>query len=270
MNNLLTLAALLCIGGAAMAQTSGMVLIKGGTFIMGSPASEPERQDDEGQHRVQVGDFFLAATEVTQSQYKSLMGKNPSNNQGNNLPVENVTWIDAVNYCNALSRKEGLTPAYTVANLQIEPPQIKVTWNASANGYRLPTEAEWEYACRAGTTGPFNTGGNITEKEANMYNNYGYNNRGYSITGGYAGRTLPVKSFRPNAFGLYDMHGNVAEWCWDWYGPYPAGSAIGTYRVNRGGGWNDMPKHVRSAYRAAYPPDDYIYSIGFRVARNKD
>jgi formylglycine-generating enzyme required for sulfatase activity len=253
---------------------SDFVLIKGGTFTMGSPASEPERGTDETQRRVTVSDFYIAKSSVTQREYSQLMGSNPSEFKGDNLPVENVTWFDAVRYCNARSTREGLTPAYTISG-------ETVAWNRAASdqrsaGYRLPTEAEWEYACRAGTTTPFNIGSNITDREANCYNNYGYNNNSSGrVTGGYRGRTSPVNSYAANSWGLFDMHGNVADWCWDWYGEYgagaqtnPAGAATGTLRVNRGGGWNDFPKHIRSAYRAATPPGNGSFNLGFRLVRN--
>jgi formylglycine-generating enzyme required for sulfatase activity len=245
------------------------VLIKGGTFTMGSPAQEPERGQDETQHRVTVSDFYIAKSSVTQREYRELMGANPSEFKADNFPVENVTWLDAVRYCNERSARERLTPAYTIQG-------NNVAWNRTANGYRLPTEAEWEYACRAGTTTPFNTGSTITDEQANFYNHYGYNNNssGHTI-GAYRQRTMPVNSFRANPWGLFDMHGNVSDWCWDWYGEYgasaqtnPAGQAVGTLRINRGGGWNDFPKHIRSAYRAATPPDNGSYNIGFRLARN--
>jgi formylglycine-generating enzyme required for sulfatase activity len=249
--------------------TAGFVLIKGETFTMGSPASEPERGTDETQRRVTVGDFYIAKSEVTQAEWTVLMGSKPSEFSGGNLPVENVTWFDAARFCNARSARERLTPAYTISG-------ETVTWNRGANGYRLPTETEWEYACRAGTTTAFNTGSNITDREVNCYNHYGYNNNSSGRTsGGYRGRTTPVNSFSANNWGLFDMHGNVADWCWDWYGEYgasaqtnPAGPAIGTLRVNRGGGWNDFPKHIRSAYRAAMPPGNYSFNLGFRLARN--
>jgi formylglycine-generating enzyme required for sulfatase activity len=245
------------------------ILIQGGTFTMGSPAGEPERGTDETQHRVTVGDFYIAKSEVTQREWTALMGNNPSEFKGDNLPVEQVTWFDAVRFCNNRSAREGLVPSYIISG-------ETVTWNRNANGYRLPTEAEWEYACRAGTTTPFNIGNNITDREANFYNHYGYNNNSSGrVTGGSRGRTIPINSYAANSWGLFDMHGNVADWCWDWYGEYgtavqnnPQGAASGTLRVNRGGGWNDFPKHIRSAYRAATPPGNSSFNLGFRLARN--
>jgi formylglycine-generating enzyme required for sulfatase activity len=245
------------------------VLIKGGSFVMGSPAEEPERGQDETSHRVTVSDFYLARSEITQREYAALMGSNPSEFRGDDLPVENVNWFDALRYGNARSAREGLEPAYAIDG-------ETVSWNQEANGYRLPTEAEWEYAARAGTMAPFHTGNIITDRQANLYNHYGYNNNSSGrVIGGSRGSTVPVESFGPNAWGLFDMHGNVAEWCWDWYGEYdtagqtdPMGPATGTYRIHRGGGWNDFPKHVRSAYRGAAPPGNGIFNIGFRLARN--
>jgi formylglycine-generating enzyme required for sulfatase activity len=259
---------------AQVPRGTDFILVKGGTFTMGSPASEAERGADEVQRRVTVGDFYIAKYEVTQKEYRDLTENNPSEFDGDDMPVENVTWFDAVRYCNARSVRERLTPAYALRGGENGVPHT-VTWNRAANGYRLPTEAEWEYACRAGTTGPFNVGNNITDAQANCYNHYGYNNTSDRITGGYRGRTTPVRSFRANDWGLFDMHGNVSEWCWDWYGDYgtgaqtdPAGATTGTFRVNRGGGWNDFPKHIRSAYRALTSPNEGMYSIGFRLARN--
>lgn len=261
------LAAVLAAAQAHAADS--LVLIKGGIFDMGSPISENRREKDEMQHRVTISSFHMGVHEVTQKEYRDLMGSDPSQFKGDNLPVENVSWYDAVTYCNARSAAEGLNPAYVVSGTG---DTRRVVWNREANGYRLPTEAEWEYACRAGTTTPFSTGGNVTVEQANYYGTYPYD--GYP-SGQYRSRTVPVGSFSPNAWGLYDMHGNVWEWCWDWYGPYvdgavadPAGAASGTYRVNRGGGWNDFGRHLRSAYRAAYPPENKTFNLGFRIARN--
>ena len=254
-----------CTAGA---QDEGMVLIEGGTFQMGSPATEPERDADETLHEVTVADFMMSRTEVSQQEYERVMGKNPSERKGNSLPVENVTWYDAIAYCNALSQLEGLTPCYTVSG-------TTVTWHLNANGYRLPTEAEWEYAARGGKRTPFNFGDYVHDSDANCYNAYGYNNdaSGHWVNG-YLQHTVEVTEYPANAFGLRNMHGNVAEWTWDWYAAYGAATDLesnveeGRYKVVRGGGWNDFPKHIRSAYRCAFPADVPLYATGFRVVRS--
>ena len=244
------------------AQTDGMVLVKGGTFQMGSPASEAERDADETLHEVTVQDFLMSATEVSQQEYESVMGTNPSERKGSSLPVENVTWYDAVAYCNALSQRDGLTPCYNISG-------TTVTWRLDANGYRLPTEAEWEYAARGGKQTPFNFGDYVHDSDANCYNAYGYNNdaSGHWVNG-YLQHTVEVTEYPANAYGLHNMHGNVAEWTWDWYAEYGANTEEGRYKVVRGGGWNDFPKHIRSAYRSAFPADVPLYATGFRVVRS--
>ena len=247
-------------------------LIKGGTFQMGSPESEPERSSDEIQHSVTVGNFYMSKTEISQKEYQEIMGVNPSATKGDDLPVTNITWYDAVQYCNKLSQKEGLAPCYTISG-------NTVTWDKSANGYRLPTEAEWEYAARANTTTPFNFGDYVHNSDANCYNAYGYNNdaSGNWVNGSdaYLRKTVAVNQYAANDYGLYNMHGNAAEWVWDWYSEYdsktptnPVGSESGNAKVVRGGGWNDHPKHIRSAYRGAQPADVGLYSIGIRPVRN--
>ncbi len=253
-----------------------LVLIPGGSFIMGSPESEDWREADELQHEVSVDSFTIGRFEVTQSEYESAMGKNPSSFKGKNLPVESVSWYDAIEFCNALSRQNNLQPVYTIDGKAVR-------WNRDANGYRLPTEAEWEYACRAGTITPFNTGGNISVDDSNYFGTYPYTiednywsqNEMDTSPGVYREKTVPVNQFEPNKYGLYNMHGNVSEWCWDAYSEYnindsdnPSGPASGFMRVCRGGGWNDFGKHLRSAYRSAIPADDIFFSRGFRVARN--
>lgn len=257
----------------ASAVDDKLVLVKGGAFTMGSPADEPWRSDDETAHDVTVSDFYLASKEVSQLEYNSLMGLE---GRKDDIPVADVTWYDAVAYCNALSIEAGLVPAYSID-------EQNVTWNLAANGYRLPTEAEWEYACRAGTTGPFNLDHSISADEANYYGHYPYEIEGNYFDqdvldvkpGVYRGEAVASGSFAPNAWGLYDMHGNVAEWVWDYYGAYDAGSAqdptgpeTGSLRVNRGGGWNDFAKNLRSAYRASLTPTSASPSVGFRVARS--
>ena len=246
--------------------SEGMASIHGGTFTMGSPSSEAWRMDDETQHAVTISDFQIGLYEVSQAQYASLMGQNPSSTQGDDLPVESVSWTDAIRYCNALSEREGLEAAYRIEG-------NVVTWNRSANGYRLPTEAEWEYACRAGSSTPFSTGGNVTATQANWYTNYPYiDGEG---GGPYNRHTVPVTDYEPNAWGLHNMHGNVGEWCWDALGSYdalpadnPASTADGSFRIVRGGSWFDVGKHLRSAYRSVLPAAYRTDNIGFRVVRN--
>jgi formylglycine-generating enzyme required for sulfatase activity len=231
-----------------------MVRIQGGAFMMGSPASEAGRWDDEGpQHRVTVGSFYMGKYEVTQKEWVEVMGTNPSRFKGDNLPVDSVSWYMVIEYCNKRSIKEGLTPAYTVSG-------TTVTWNRNANGYRLPTEAEWEYACRAGTTTPYSSGSSVDAA-------------GWS-SGNSGGTTHPVGTKQANPWGLYDMHGNVWEWCWDWYGDYgtaaqtdPTGAASGTYRVFRGGCWVDDAQYLRSAYRYSDSPSIRSSYLDFRLVR---
>lgn len=252
------------------------VLVQGGTFQMGSPEEEAWRSEDEVRHTVTVSNFYMSAYELTQAEYQEITGENPSSFSGKDLPVENISWLDAVSYCNARSVREGLTPAYTVNGTD-------VTWDRSAGGYRLPTEAEWEYACRAGTTTPFNTETSISAEESNYYGHYPYEIENHYFSQGnlatkpgeYRQTTVPVTSFSPNRWGLYNMHGNVGEWVWDYYGVYaaeeqtdPTGAETGTLRVYRGGGWNDFAKNIRSAYRAALAGDKGSFNIGIRLVRN--
>ncbi|GHT89495.1 hypothetical protein FACS1894137_18850 [Spirochaetia bacterium] len=222
----------------------GFVKINAGAFDMGSPPNEVDHEDDETQHRVTVSSFYMGKYEVTVGEFRRFANaagykttaessgggdvltdggwetkadanwKNPYFSQGENQPVVLVSWYDAVRYCNWLSGQEGLSPAYTING-------ENVSWNRNANGYRLPTEAEWEYACRAGTPTPFSTGNNITTGQANYDGNYPYNN---NSKGTYRKQTWVVDSGTPNAWGLYNMHGNVWEWCWDWYDAYSTGT----------------------------------------------
>jgi formylglycine-generating enzyme required for sulfatase activity len=233
--------------------------LEGAIFVMGSPVSEQGRKPDEFQHEVLLEPFLISRYEVTQQEYLETMGNNPSFFKGLKLPVEQVTWYDAVAYCNARSTNEGFTPVYTITGEQ-------VVWNRDADGYRLPTEAEWEYACRSGALTAFNSGSTIALKLAN-YNAL--------PQGRIEGKTVPVDSFEPNAWGLFNMHGNVAEWCWDWYGDYPvmaqenpSGPATGGFRVTRGGGWNMDIGRMRSANRNYYLPSFRSFAIGFRLVRS--
>ena len=256
----------------------GFVLIQGGTYLMGSPENENWRIEDETRHQVTVSAFYIDPNEATQAEYARLMGENPSSYLGDALPVESISWLDAIRFANAKSEDAGLTPAYTIR-------ESGIIWDRSANGYRLPTEAEWEYACRAGTVTPFNTETSISTREANYWGSYPYEiEENYFNTsaletkpGSFEGRTTPVGSYPANAFGLYDMHGNVNEWCWDYYGAYdenaltdPTGAAAGTRHIYRGGGWNDFAKNLRSAYRAAGQSDLRYSNLGVRLVRNAD
>jgi formylglycine-generating enzyme required for sulfatase activity len=229
------------------------MLIPTGSFIMGSPPNEYGRNDDEKQHEVRISKrFYLQTTELTQRQWKRVMGDNPSKFKecGNDCPVENVSWDDAQKFIRKLNQIEGL------------------------NKYRLPTEAEWEYACRAGTTTPFFTGDCISTDRANYHGGYPGKN---CPKGDFRKKTVNVGSFQPNVWNLYDMHGNAWEWCQDWYGDYPSGSVAdpkgpdkGKARVLRGGSWNGHVRGLRSANRLRGDPSiGYYYGdTGFRVARD--
>ena len=236
--------------------------IEAGEFMMGSAESEAERLDNELYHKVKLNGFYMGKYAVTQREYELIMGINPSHFKGANLPVENVSWFDAAAYCNARSIHEGFGPLYILKG------EI-VRWNWHAVGYRLPTEAEWEYACRAGTVTAFNTGDKITTDQANYDGTYSYNK---SVKETYRETTVPVGGFEPNQWGIFDMHGNVWEWCWDWYGPYnlrntvnPTGPASGSSRIIRGGSWGGSARYLRSANRCSNVPFSRDNYLGFRV-----
>ncbi|MHC5718845.1 MAG: SUMF1/EgtB/PvdO family nonheme iron enzyme, partial [Nostoc sp.] len=226
--------------------TLDMVEILGGSFNMGSPSGENGRTEvEEPRHAVNVPAFFIGKFEVTQEQYQQIMmGSNPSYFKGAKRPVEQVSWNNAVDFCNKLSQKAG-------------------------RKYRLPTEAEWEYACRAGTTTPFYFGETITPELVNYNGNWTYAS---APKGKYRQQTTEVGSFPPNAFGLYDMHGNVWEWCQDtWHDSYKGAPSDGSawidndnqIRLRRGGSWKNDPKHCRSADRDRHAGGSDI--VGFRV-----
>ena len=225
-----------------------MVYIPGGTFVMGSPDTEARRYGHEGpQHKVTLKPFYMSKYPITQEQYQVIMGDNPSRFKGKNLPVETVSWYDATNFCQKLSEKIG-------------------------GKYSLPSEGQWEYACRAGTTTPFYFGETITPKLVNYCGNYAYGN---GPKGEYRRETTPVGKFPPNAFGLYDMHGNVWEWCADdFHKNYDGAPTDGSVWLNgdkdkcrlRGGSWADNPNDCRSAIRGNYNGrDDHDIDIGFRL-----
>jgi formylglycine-generating enzyme required for sulfatase activity len=244
-----------------------MVLIPGGTFLMGSPQDEPERRDSESpQHEVTVPSFFMGKYPVTQAQWKALaalpkvnqvLKPNPSDFKGSDRPVENVSWHDATEFCRRLAQK-------------------------TSRPYRLPSEAEWEYAARARTTTPFYFGETITTDLAN-YDGTDDDQRGWSGSYGrgpkgiYRQETTTVGSFSANAFGLYDMHGNVCEWCEDhWHENYEGAPNDGSAwidseakeeanRILRGGSWFDDPNFCRSATRINIDAEIRLDTFGFRV-----
>ncbi len=221
--------------------TMKLVQIPAGKFQMGSPETEKDRKKDEGpQHEVTISKpFYMGVYEVTQDQYQAVMGSKPSRFIGSRNPVEQVSWNDAVEFCRKLSQQTG-------------------------KSVRLPTEAQWEYACRAGTLTRFSFG----DSDGSM-DSYAW----YSKNSG--GQTNPVGQKQPNAWGLYDMHGNVWEWCSDWYADSyvnannvdPQGPGSGTYRVLRGGSWGGNPRGCRSAARDGIVPVlRDRHRLGFRVS----
>jgi len=229
-----------------------MKQISAGSFLMGDERDGPV-------HRVEITKpFLIAMVPVTQGLYHAVTGERPGEFEGDDLPVERVTWIDAVEFCNSLSKTMNLEPVYRIDNKEI-------SWNRESLGFRLPTEAEWEYACRAGTSSCFACGDLASDLEAMAW-----------FSDNSEGKTHPVGRKEPNAWGLFDMHGNVWEWVWDWYGRYPGGSVTnpigpagkGSIRAMRGGGWDYSARYCRSAIRVHDEPDDRNGNVGFRLSRS--
>ena len=278
---------------ASRSQSTGLetVVIETGEFIMGSPVKEKGRQIVEIPHRVQISQpFLLGRYEVTQRQFQEVMAFAPSHFKSavvgkekmlaydtGEFPVERVSWFDAVAFCNRLSKRDGYAPYYTLVDVQHDGNSIKqaILRIEGGNGYRLPTEAEWEYACRASTTLRFHFGNSSGIKKANFVcrgpSNYGTPSKEQSL-----GRTAKVGSYTSNGWGLYDMHGNVAEWCGDWYAKDyysqsplkdPTGANHGHHRVLRGGSWLVNEASCRAASRFYLTGDQRKYFAGFRVAR---
>jgi acetoin utilization deacetylase AcuC-like enzyme/formylglycine-generating enzyme required for sulfatase activity len=237
-----------------------MVLIPAGRFSMGDAAGE---DDEQPIHQVEIGPFYMDTCEVTQASFQAMMGRNPSKSLGPDKPVERVSWFAAIQYCNMRSAREGLRPCYDLKTLRSD---------FSADGYRLPTEAEWEYACRAGTTSRWSFGDDPGELGK------------YAWFKGNSGKTThAVRQKLPNPWGLYDMYGNVAEWCNDFYGEHyeaaagrdPRGPAAGSERVLRGGSWKAAEEGCRSAARHSEPPGfaDVCFGYeqyGFRCVRKAE
>ncbi len=237
-----------------------MVVIPAGEFLMGDDKGE---DDEKPAHRVQIGSFQMDVSEVTQKDFQALMGQNPSKAVGPDRPVERVSWLAAIQYCNMRSSKEGLKPCYNLKSLQCD---------FNADGYRLPTEAEWEYACRAGTTTRWSFG----DESADLAK------QGW-FKGNAEKTTHPVKQKAANPWGLCDMYGNVAEWCNDYYDDKydsaaskdPRGPAQGTERVMRGGSYSAADDTCRSSARQSQAPvfADTCFgseTFGFRCVRKAD
>jgi formylglycine-generating enzyme required for sulfatase activity len=235
-----------------------MVLIPAGSFQMGNRRG---KEDETTVHTVSVDAFLMDKYEVTQAEYERYHLPNPSHFKGPNLPVEQVTWVQAAVYCNARSKAEGLQPCYNEDNAQC---------NFQSDGYRLPTEAEWEYACRAGIDGDYSFG-NASGKLGEFA----------WFVDNASKKTHPVGQKKPNPWGLYDMHGNVAEWCNDVYDKdyyqnspmaNPRGPADGSQYLLRGGSWKSPAEALRSSYRLGETPgfsDACLAAIGFRCVRKK-
>jgi formylglycine-generating enzyme required for sulfatase activity len=281
------------IGPEGILLENMMELIPAGTFTMGSPVDEPDRRSDETQHQVTLSkDFYMGKYPVTQWEWYAVtetfdgFGWGDGKLYKNNVPVIWVSWYDAIEFCNKLSMLEGLNPVYSL-NGETAPDKWETngfdSWKdvemlSDTNGYRLPTEAEWEYACRAGTSTVFNWGTNqITTDQANYDGSeMPYNG---SPVGLYRNGLTPVWGFTPNAWGLYNMHGNVEEYCWDRYGEDyyenspeldPQGPASGDYRVSRGGSWYVYGLLLRSACRFSRDPDGWSNDQGFRLVRSAE
>jgi formylglycine-generating enzyme len=266
---------LLCIAALFLSTVAGSVHAQempgymarvGGTIFRMGDYSHEGNSNERPMHAATISTFYISRHEVTQKEWLDVMGKNPSHFsiddfslelRWNDLPVEQVSWLQAVEYCNKLSEKTGFQPCYAINGEE-------VTCDFSKNGFRLPTETEWEYAAKGGglSSGYKYAGGNLMGE-------VGW----YRVNSN--GSTYPEQQKKANELGLFDMSGNVFEWCWDFYGPYtsspvtePKGPATGKYRIMRGGAWGSDERECRTTYRAWAAPGDWGINIGFRVAAN--
>lgn len=244
----------------AKAPTIEMVAVPGGVFQQALG-----RLPSKGTRQVKVDAFLLGSTELTQAQYEAVMAYNPSWFKEAERPVEKVSWFDAVEFCNRLSRLEGLRPAYTIDGTRVQ-------WDRSANGYRLPTEAEWEFAARgAGDGSDFRYAGSNNVDEVAWYVRNAHDRGRTNLDFG----THKVATRKPNSLGIYDLSGNVWEWCWDWDGPFeakeqenPAGPPTGSGRVSKGGSWFHSHREAMPGRRWVDGPYLSYFFQGFRLARS--
>lgn len=257
-----------------------MIELPGGEFWMGSPETEEGHEVNELRHRVSVSAFAMGKYPITQKQYHEVMGENPSafqdtamnEERADDRPVDQVSWFDAVRFCNRLSERHGRKPCYRITDPEVRSDaQPNVEWDREADGYRLPTEAEWEYACRAGSTTAYSFGKNIAR-----LGEYAW------FSGNSAGRTHAAGIKKANDWKIFDLLGNVREWCWDWYRSFavtgiqgqrftlqnPAGPSVGSKRVLRGGGFDFVPRLLRSANRDKRGPGGRLRNVGFRCVRS--
>lgn len=251
-----------------------VVFVKGGKFV--------NTKSNLYAKKVKILDFYIGKYEVTQKEWMDVMGNNPSTFKGDNLPVEGVSWYDCIEYCNKRSIKESLNPYYTIDKNKKDPgnknDRDEIKWtvivNRRANGYRLPREEEWEYASGGGQLSK-----NYTYSGSNDINEVGWfwQNSGDKLLSGFWHykvvesnncKTKPIGTKASNELGIYDMSGNVREWCWDWYGK-SLNTESGTHRVLRGGGWLGGDFCCESAYRIKFEPYQRTRDAGLRICRSK-
>jgi formylglycine-generating enzyme required for sulfatase activity len=269
------------VGAPAQTRSGGLVLIQGGAF-------KNTTSNFYGKH-VTVSSFYIGRYDVTQKEWVAVMGSNPSKFKGENMPVETVSWYDCVEYCNKRSVKEGLSPYYNIDRDKQDPSNFvdvdtmkwTVTTNPGANGYRLPTEAEWEYAAGGGQASKSYTysGGNDVDAVAWYWKNSGDKYLSglwlWPVIQQNNDRAKPLGLKKPNELGLYDMSGNVREWCWDWFGDLPTnvkdpqGGSSGSGRVWKGGGWLGADFCCASSFRAGFAANGLGPDQGFRLCRNR-
>ncbi|MBH1939312.1 SUMF1/EgtB/PvdO family nonheme iron enzyme [Mobilitalea sibirica] len=270
---MMVLAIMAILSACSKKESDNLVLVKGGRFL--------NTNSNFYGSNVTLTDFYISKYEITQKEWIEVMESNPSEFKGDNLPVEMVSWYEAVEYCNKRSIKEGLEPHYNIDKVKIDPNNISeydnikwtITINEEANGYRLPTEAEWEYAAGGGQMSKSYTysGSDDADEVAWYWKNAGdtYLSGDWSCAAvdNNNNQTKLVGTKKPNELGIYDMSGNVREWCWDWYEDMNVNS--GTYRVWKGGGWLGDVSCCEPSYRGKFEANGMGSDQGFRVCRNK-